>query len=282
MNLFDYAKQNYSVYPEMLGYFYMDRIIDSFDIIDEINKYDFVFVASDFDNGIPRCKANQIMTSSDTPRSTMWLQQDYSGYQQMPTSEYTEVPTVGFVGRCPILKRDGENIIHHGFEPRYKALEQLMMSDEICIDFHIRVEPTGESCGFWDKTLPDFKKNGPLFKTNMLANQYQACARGNANWSLRFYETLAYGRIPILIDSGGKFPLFEGSYDDFKQVSGEFSFPHVHEGEDIEKVLLEFHNELDKDSIKSIQNKCRSMYDYFFSQDAQCNAFDMMFNGFRK
>ena len=283
MNLFEYVKANYSCYPELLEYHYIDKIIENFSMIDEINKYDFVFVASDFDNGIPKCKATQMMTSSDSPRSVMWLQQDYSGYVQMPSSEYTEVATVGFVGRCPILKRNGEDIIHPGFEPRHKALAELFKSDNICTDFHIRSEPTGTSCGFWDQSLPDYKKNGPLFKTNMLANQYQVCARGNANWSIRFFETLAYGRIPILVDSGGKFPLFEGSYDDFKQVCGEFPFPHVHEGEDIEAVVLEFHSGIRNDyEMWLIQRRCRIMYDYFFTHDAQCDAFDMMFKGFRK
>jgi len=283
MNLFEYAKQHYSVYPGMLEYHYIEKVIDRPAIIDEINEYDFVFVASDFDNLIPRCKAKHIMTSSDSPRSTMWLQQDYTGYIPMPPSECTEVPTVGFVGRCPILTRGEEQCIHPGFEPRYKALLQLMVSEEICTDFHIRSEPTGTSCAFWHESLPDFKKNGPLFKTNMLANQYQVCARGNANWSLRFYETLAYGRIPVLIDSGGKFPMFEGSYDDFKIVCGEFPFPLVHEGEDIEKVILDFHSQFNEVwDINTIQSKCRAMYNYFFTHDAQIDAFNMEFGGYRK
>ena len=42
---------------------------------------------------------------------------------------------------------------------------------------------------------------------NMLLAPFTLCVRGNGNFSVRFYETLALGRIPILIDTDCVLPL---------------------------------------------------------------------------
>jgi hypothetical protein len=45
------------------------------------------------------------------------------------------------------------------------------------------------------------------FLANMLQTDYTLCVRGYGNWSIRFYETLACGRIPIFIDTDCVLPL---------------------------------------------------------------------------
>ena len=42
---------------------------------------------------------------------------------------------------------------------------------------------------------------------NMLDSPFTLCVRGNGNFSVRFYETLALGRIPVLIDTDCVLPL---------------------------------------------------------------------------
>ncbi len=42
---------------------------------------------------------------------------------------------------------------------------------------------------------------------NILSSPFTICLRGNGNFSVRFYETLAIGRIPILIDTDCVLPL---------------------------------------------------------------------------
>jgi hypothetical protein len=269
MNLFEYCCQNYSVYPEILGYYYQDGIN-----VNKIKKYDFVFISSDYADKIPGCTAIHMMTSADQRNAAvMWLQQDFSSFHQMPASEYTEVPVVGFVGRIPMFTDSASGVtkLHRGFEDRLKASEILGKSNEICADFHIHSTPDGDSKGFWNETRPDYKKNGPLFKSNMMACQYQLCTRGNANWSLRFYESLAYGRIPVYVGSDGKFPLNQ----DFSPA--DIPFVYCESVGKIEDKILEFHFELGEKSIGVIQRDCRRFYDDHFSQDAQIRKFDEMF-----
>ena len=177
MSLFDYAKENYSCYKDCLGYYYQTDLMEHPEKLDEINDCDFVFVESDYAEPIEGCLATQFMTSAEYPYTAMWLRQDYSSYLQLPHSEWTEVPTVGFVGRLPIFhvpvenggKKSVQQVLHKGFMERAMALQLLGESNEVCSDFHVRYKPEGDSCGFWNDTLPGFKKSGPLFKTNMLA-----------------------------------------------------------------------------------------------------------------
>jgi len=50
------------------------------------------------------------------------------------------------------------------------------------------------------------------YRENLVNNQYSLCGRGSDNYSYRFYETLAAGRIPVLIDTDCLLPM-EGKID---------------------------------------------------------------------
>ena len=50
------------------------------------------------------------------------------------------------------------------------------------------------------------------FRRNMALNQFNVCCRGVGNYSIRLYETLQAGRIPVLINSDMVFP-FEDRID---------------------------------------------------------------------
>ncbi|HNQ32113.1 MAG TPA: hypothetical protein PKJ68_06530, partial [Candidatus Woesebacteria bacterium] len=96
MSLFDYVKEHYSCYKECLGYYYQVDLEFHPEKLDEINRCDFVFVESDYAEPIEGCLATQFMTSAEHPDTRMWLSRDYSSYPQLPHSEWTDVPTVGF------------------------------------------------------------------------------------------------------------------------------------------------------------------------------------------
>lgn len=284
MSLFDHVYRHYACFPRILGYWYLKEIASDGELLRDINVHDFVFISSDIATPIKGCDATEFMTSAEFPETFMWLLQDYSEYTQMPHSDWTDVPTVGFVGRCPVFNvptetKNGNSgcvqMLHRGFEPRLESLNVLNKSNEICCDFHVRMAPEGDSAGFWNESHPDFKRHQPLFKTNMLANQYQVCARGNANWSLRFYETLAYGRIPVYVESGGR-TAADWYYGELKDRLDEIPFVYVKDVADIEWEILKFHNSID--SLAEIQDLCRQWYIDNYSTRAQIVAFDAMFS----
>ena len=184
-----------------------------------------------------------------------------------------DIPTETPDGRMGTVKA-----LHRGFEPRMEALNKLNLCNNICCDFHVRMAPEGDSAGFWNESHPDFKRHQPLFKTNMLANQYQVCARGNANWSLRFYEALAYGRIPVYVESGGR-TAADWHYGMLQDRLDECPFVYVEKVEDIEWEILKFHNSID--DIGEIQDMCRQWYIDNYSPMAQFVAFQEVFGNLR-
>lgn len=50
------------------------------------------------------------------------------------------------------------------------------------------------------------------FDDNLRSATYALCVRGTGNYSTRFYEALSFGRVPLLVDSGGILP-FEDRID---------------------------------------------------------------------
>lgn len=60
--------------------------------------------------------------------------------------------------------------------------------------------------GFWSPELPKFKAKREFY-SNMIENKYTFCMRGNGNFSYRFYESLCFGRVPIVINTDTILPL---------------------------------------------------------------------------
>ncbi len=58
---------------------------------------------------------------------------------------------------------------------------------------------------FWGGN-PHHKDVVALFYNNLEQNQYILCNRGGGNFSIRFYQTLAAGRVPILVDTDIELP----------------------------------------------------------------------------
>lgn len=266
----DYVMKHYNAYPEILRYYYFREPFKP-----EINNYDFVFVSSDIAVPMKNCTAKQFMTGSETPDTYSWLEWDFAHIKCFNPISPEDIPTVGFVGRCPLFDEPSgqqggsQKVLHRGFEPRYNALDVLQKSSKICTDFHIRFNPEGDSAGFWNDSMAKLHPDEiPLFKLNMRSNVYTLCARGNSNWSVRFYETLAYGRIPIYIESGGKVPFINLS-------DRELPFVYNTNIKNLESDVLTFHETHD---LKRCQIECHKFYVSNFTQFAQIRAFDNLYN----
>lgn len=83
-------------------------------------------------------------------------------------------------------------------------LKTLEGNKEIKADFIIRKKYRAGA-----KDQADRDKTKLDFLMNMNRNVYTACARGGGNFSVRLFETMAMGRIPVQIDTDGIYPLPE-------------------------------------------------------------------------
>jgi len=107
-----------------------------------------------------------------------------------PDQKYSNLipeKAVGFCGR-----------VQHG---RHKILDSIK---EIgCkTDFIIREAYWHHWADNNDKLIQSRRE----FNKNLTENMYHFCYRGHGNFSYRFYETLSFGRVPILIDSDVNLP----------------------------------------------------------------------------
>lgn len=139
------------------------------------------------------------------------------------------VPTVGFVGHATtgLIKYFKELLIYikhyfykllkksfidyQKFYPssikRYHFLKQLEQSNGIETDFVYRKKYRAGA-----KSLAEKYSSSLEFYKNIRDNAYTFCMRGTGNFSVRFYEALAMGRIPVLLDTDCLLP-FEDTID---------------------------------------------------------------------
>lgn len=92
------------------------------------------------------------------------------------------------------------------------------------------------------------------FEDNMINSHFNICNRGNGNFSMRFYQTLSCGRIPILLNTDMVLP-FENeiNWDDVIIVANNNK-------ELVEKLLHYWNNK----NIVKMQIKCKEIYDTYF------------------
>ena len=155
----------------------------------------------------------------------------YENYIQNNFSVFKreDKPTIGFVGHAQLgfkkyikeyisyLKYCLKRIFHliiadkQVFYPssikRAQCLQKLQKSTLLKTNFILRKHYRDNKQKAFDK-----EKSREDYYNNIINNTYTFCCRGVGNFSVRFYETLALGRIPVLFDTDCKLPL-EGKID---------------------------------------------------------------------
>ncbi len=181
-------------------------------------------------------------------------------------------PNIGFVGHAQlgVVKYMKELLSHFKYnlkrvfkkvlvdaQPFYassikraKFLVKLSKSDELNTQFILRNNYRAGSQAESNK-----QKSTKEFYNNMFNNPYTFCSRGVGNFSVRFYETLAVGRIPILLNTDCRLPLREViDWSKHCLILDEKS------KQSFESQILEFHNNLDADAFIAIQQSNRELW----------------------
>ena len=213
---------------------------------------------------------------------------------KLPLKTKAKTPTIGFCGTAPPLampvgkKRVKERlrlIVYclgllkyrphlSGYSPRAKAIKRLLKSKKITSNIILKhFSPIKWAYGF---LLPnegfEFKKNRDEFIKNLLENDYILCVRGNGNYSLRLYETLCVGRIPVIVNTGIVLPYeAELPWKEFCVWVEEKDIDKVDE------IVLDFHRKLTKEAYLQMQKKCRVVWENWLSSAGFFNHFYMHF-----
>jgi hypothetical protein len=183
--------------------------------------------------------------------------------------EKKEQPDVGFVGHAnkssiglikdymSFLKRvfksklEKRQVDYASFyaspRERYKYLKQLQEQAGISTKFILRARYIIGAV-----LKMEFLTLEQDFFNNMFNNSHTFCLRGVGDFSVRFYECLAMGRIPILLDTDCRLPL--NSIIDWEKHA-----VIVNKGNLVES-LMTFHNKIAPTDFKNIQISNRKLY----------------------
>jgi hypothetical protein len=146
----------------------------------------------------------------------------------------SELPIVGFCGRVDMY--------------REKLVNALQNSNQVKCNFILRKD-------FWggDPHNPNLFTE---FINNIISSHFTVSNRGNGNYSMRFYQVLSAGRIPILTDSDLIFP-----FDD------EIPWHNIAIiGKNEEDVINKISEWWRSKDIIIIQKKCKEIYNNFFDR----------------
>ena len=190
-----------------------------------------------------------------------------------------ERPTVGFVGNSDgsfvklmkefllFLKKNSLVFLgkeYHDYQKfypssyfRYKYLKIIQKEKNINSDFIFRKKYSAGAKNEITKLETSIE-----FFNNIKNNMYTFCLRGSGNFSIRFYETLAMGRIPILIDTDCKLP-FE---DSIKWNNHAVIIPEIHYKSIVNR-LLEFHNSHSETELVQMQKNNRNLWESYFTRN---------------
>ncbi len=136
---------------------------------------------------------------------------------------------------------------------RRKALRILNSQQHIRTNFILREK---YKAGVRVKGTEEERKVRIEFYQNMLDSDYVLCVRGSGNFSARFYETLAMGRIPLVVETDQLWPL-----EDIIKWNEYGLFVPFRELHNLPEQLLAFHDSLTNEDFKSLQMRCRKLWE---------------------
>lgn len=263
--------------------------------VEASDKKTFVFLGSDIDhfdvkikNSIIFCNTlYQSKRKSNEFSYTFFFEDFIAKYYQnsLPLRTKNKVPIIGFCGYAPPLAQEfGTHKVREalrlllnylgiikffpsksGHSYRARALRSLLKSNKVKNQFIIRSNfgfggPAGGLYPGGIKELnASFRKD---YVENIINTDYTLCVRGYGNNSMRFFEALCCGRIPIFINTDCVLP-----YDfiiDWKKYCVWI------EEKDINKIpekVLEFHQSLTETQFKDLQKSIRGIWKEYFTPE---------------
>lgn len=233
-----------------------------------IDKPVFTFRNGGFDSKLSQ---NTVLLPSFINDPLLFLEEDFKPLPK-PT-----LPQIGFVGHannsvqkllkermvhlkyqldlfCKILLTDSQKFYPSSIK-RFQLLQRLEKDKTINTDFVLRKKYHTDFKSPKDKIIAKVS-----FFKNMQSNPYIFCLRGAGNFSVRFYETLAMGRIPFVIDTDFRLPLSQIiNWNEHCVFASE---------EHAEIALVAFHNSISPQAFIQMQIDNRKLWVSFLEREA--------------
>ena len=150
--------------------------------------------------------------------------------------------------------------VNIGLVIRSKALRLLRSDSRISTSFIERETRYFDGGVFGSQARAEYL-------SNLDANSYSLCIRGSGNYSIRMYEAMAKGRIPVTVDTNIRLPL-----DDYRDWSGLGLFLKIHELDAIGQRLIEFHESLSDQKFINLQKSIRAFWESSLRRESYLTA----------
>ena len=186
-------------------------------------------------------------------------------------SPYNEIPVIGFCGQSldsPIIRiKEILRVLYRNINVslglRYWDKGEVLSSSNLREDILNIIEDSELQTNFIKRkkyragaNTPEERRKTTLeYYNNQLASDYTVCVRGGGNFSVRFYETLAVGRIPIFVNTDCVLPFPDDI--DWKQ---HVVWVEKDEIKDIPEMVMSFHRNLGSEGFRSLQIRNRELW----------------------
>lgn len=195
------------------------------------------------------------------------------GTSEIEIREKKELPVVGFCGHASLsilkkikekamfakenlrrflshpLRKDYEPLFASGFE-RARLLKILEQSPKINSRFiyrkHYRAGASNQD---------ERKQTSREYFENIKNSDYVLCVRGAGNFSVRLYETLMMGRIPVFVNTDCLLP-----FEDFIDWKKHVVWVEWKDRENIAEKVATFHANLSPQEFKQLQKANRKLW----------------------
>ncbi len=147
-------------------------------------------------------------------------------------------------------RNDYEPFFISGYE-RFKILRNLQNDDELDTNIIFRDKYRGGA-----KNKLELKSTTIEYYENIKISDYIICIRGTGNFSIRMYEALMMGRIPVLINTDCLLPLTKQIDWNEHMVIIEWE-----ERKEAGNIIKEFHKNISKDDFQKLQLKNRRLWE---------------------
>ena len=146
-------------------------------------------------------------------------------------------------------RSDYETIFSSAYH-RYQILNNLECSKLVYTNFIHRKKYRAGAISEYD-----MHKTTLEYYNNIRESDYILCLRGGGNYSIRFYETLLMGRIPVFINTDCILPLMDKI--NWKEHVVWIEWEERHQ---IAEIVAKFHNDISSDDFRQIQLSNRKLW----------------------
>ncbi|NEV93929.1 hypothetical protein G3567_07190 [Psychroflexus sp. YR1-1] len=154
-----------------------------------------------------------------------------------------------------------DNIDFQSFYPssvrRFYYLEKLGYLKNLKTDYILRRQYRAAATS----DLVRRKATEEEFKENIKDNLFTFCMRGGGNFSVRFYETLAQGRIPLYLETDTQLPLTD-------KINWDNHFLRLYPKDTVSEIEFKLTAFIKANDLEALQLKNRNLWENYLTREA--------------